>query len=207
MYCRFETKLLDDIRDAVKTGKRKSYVVFSTSELMESILSTVMYTAHLREIVLLFFSFFFSFFSGYNVAFVFHTTDPEEQPHVSGRGLRVPVAPVDCQPNVQVRHIRGDARVRHHQSQAGIVSACTLINNNDNNNNNIAVVTHWCPCHPKPASASAEPPLHRRPSAHGPRANGPRAIDEKNISDTACSQDAHYLMDGGAESSCDQIEK
>ncbi|XP_025408296.1 ionotropic receptor 40a isoform X4 [Sipha flava] len=45
---------------------------------------------------------------------------PEEQPHVSGRGLRVPVAPVDCQPNVQVRHIRGDARVRHHQSQAGI---------------------------------------------------------------------------------------
>ncbi|XP_025408278.1 ionotropic receptor 40a isoform X2 [Sipha flava] len=33
--------LLDDIRDAVKTGKRKSYVVFSTSELMESILSTI----------------------------------------------------------------------------------------------------------------------------------------------------------------------
>lgn len=128
MHFRLKMKLLNDIRDAVKTGKRTSYIVFSTSELMENLLSAVMYQ---RVRVNTFtYPFFFVLFladvSDIITLRVFCTADPEEQPHVSGRGVRVSVASVDRQPNVQGRYIGGDARVRHHQSQTGIVSAYIL---------------------------------------------------------------------------------
>lgn len=89
------------------------------------------------------------------------------------------------------------------------MQSCTLINNNDNN---IVVITHWCPStlkarldfHHEPPClrATTPPPASFRPPATLPppghqHANGSRAAEEKNISDTTFSQDAHYLMGGG----------
>lgn len=90
---------------------------------MESLLSAVMYinTPDSREIV----NFLGRVYGTVNniiTSRVCSAADPEEQPHVSGRRVRVSVASVVRQPNVQGGYIGGDARVRHHQSQAGIVS-------------------------------------------------------------------------------------
>lgn len=151
-------ELLAGIRRAVADGQHASYLVLSSSGIMENLLMAVTHTC-IHTYIYAHIDFglsnasFFLFINHYSARFF--PVDPEKQPDVPECGVRIPVAKIDRQQRVQRQRIRGDARVRHHQSQTRIVSVhrtvqCSLVNNNNNNNGITVLAFHPAIHTPKP---------------------------------------------------------